>query len=163
MSFRLCHDQFGCLVDAVVRAVPIDNHAIDAAADHVHNLAMNLSRVCGTIADIHVVGLTKPKHEMGVNLRRCTRVEQGMDVHFAHVAAPEVAIALADKAVGCTCVIGGLGGQGCSRYDVICVGVRARGAGQQNCNNKSFKTHLSSGAEVPRILPAEFKGRRARL
>lgn len=68
MSFCLCHHEFGCLIDAIVRAVPIDNYAINAAADHVGDLAMDLVRIRRTIAHIHVVRAAEPQQQMGINL-----------------------------------------------------------------------------------------------
>jgi hypothetical protein len=45
VSLGLCHHQLRRLIDAVVRAVPVNDDAINSAADHVCDLTMNLSRV----------------------------------------------------------------------------------------------------------------------
>jgi hypothetical protein len=51
MSFRLRHNQFRGLVDAVVGAVPVDNHAVNSAADHICDLPMDLFGVSRPVAD----------------------------------------------------------------------------------------------------------------
>ena len=56
------------VVLVVVRAVPVDDHAVDAAADHVGDLAVNLCGVGGAVADVHVVRPAKPHHHMGIDL-----------------------------------------------------------------------------------------------
>jgi hypothetical protein len=74
MSFRLCHHEFGCLIDGIVWAVPIDNHAINAAADHVGDLVMDLVGIRRTIAHIHVVRAAEPQQQMGIDLGSCTGI-----------------------------------------------------------------------------------------
>lgn len=72
MGFGLGHDQLGCVIDVVVRPVPIDDHSIDAAAHHIANLAVNLRRIIGTVADIHVARTAEPQHQVSVDFRRRT-------------------------------------------------------------------------------------------
>lgn len=62
VTFRLCHHQFRRLVNAVVRAVPVHNHAINSAADHVRDLTMDLFCIRGTVTDVHVVRASEPEH-----------------------------------------------------------------------------------------------------
>jgi len=76
MRLRLSHDQLCGLVNAVVRAIPIDKNAIDSATDHVRDLAVDLRLVHGAIAHVHMVGLPEPKHEVGIDLGVRARVEQ---------------------------------------------------------------------------------------
>jgi hypothetical protein len=45
MALCLRHHQLRCLVDGIPRPIPIDDYSIDAAADHVINLTLNLRRV----------------------------------------------------------------------------------------------------------------------
>ena len=61
MRLSLGHHQLRRLIDAVVRAVPVDDHAIDSPADHVGDLAVNLGRIRRTVADIHVAGASEPQ------------------------------------------------------------------------------------------------------
>jgi hypothetical protein len=46
MFLGLSHHQLRSLVDGIVWAVPVNDHAIDAAADHVCDLTLDLRRVC---------------------------------------------------------------------------------------------------------------------
>lgn len=62
VSFRLCHHQFRGLVDAVVRSVPVDNHPVNSAADHIFDLPMDLLCVGRVVADIHVIRASEPQH-----------------------------------------------------------------------------------------------------
>jgi len=55
MLFRLRHHQLRGLIRRTVRTIPIDDHAIDASADHVINLPGDLPRVGRAITDIHMV------------------------------------------------------------------------------------------------------------
>ena len=60
MSFGFSHHKFRGLVDAIVRPVPVDNHSVNSAADHVCDLPVDLFCVCGTVTDIHVVRTSEP-------------------------------------------------------------------------------------------------------
>ena len=60
MSFSLGHHQLRSLVDAIVRAIPVDNHSVNSAADHVCDLPVDLVCIRGTVTDIHVVRTTEP-------------------------------------------------------------------------------------------------------
>jgi hypothetical protein len=55
MLFGLLHHELRGLIHGITRPVPIDNHAIDATADHVVYLALDLVRIGGAVADIHVI------------------------------------------------------------------------------------------------------------
>src|SRR5437879_1367775 len=122
MSFGLSHHQFRGLVDAIVRAVPVDNHSINSPADHVCDLPVDLFCVRGIVTDIHVVRTSEPEQEMGVHLGSRARVEQTMNVDLTHIACSGVPIALGQKAVGCTCVVCRLCGQcGCGYNGICCL------------------------------------------
>jgi len=72
MLFSFSHDEFGSAINAVVRAVPIDDDAIDAAADHVIDLTVDLGGVIRVVAHVHVIGAAKPQHQVGVDFRVCS-------------------------------------------------------------------------------------------
>jgi len=110
VSFRLCHDQFGCLVDAVVRSVPVNDHTIDSAADHVGNLAMHLFPVGRTVTDIHVVRPSEPQQQVGIYLRRGAGIEQIANMDFADTAGTGVPIRLRRETGRYACVTCSLGG-----------------------------------------------------
>lgn len=99
MIFGLGHDELRGFVDGVAGAVPIDDHAIDAAADHIGNLAVDLRGVGRAIADVHVVVLAKPEHQVGVNLGSRSVVEQSVNIVFADISRSQVAIRLAGEAI----------------------------------------------------------------
>ncbi len=60
MTLRRCHHQLRRLVDRIVRPIPVDDYAIDAAAHHVINLTLHLRRVRFTVANVHVARLAEP-------------------------------------------------------------------------------------------------------
>jgi len=76
MFFRFGHDQLCGLINAGVWAIPVDDDTVDTAADHVCNLTVNLGGVGGTVADIHVVRLSEPQHEMSVDLSIGAGIQQ---------------------------------------------------------------------------------------
>lgn len=92
MSFSLCHDLERGLIDGITRTVPIEDHAIDSAADHVINLVFHLCRTGRVVADIHMVRLAEPENHVGVDLSCRTRIQQGMHIDLADVSGTQVAI-----------------------------------------------------------------------
>jgi hypothetical protein len=116
LGFR--HDQLRRLIDRVVGTVPVDDHAVDAAADQVRDLALNLIRVGGAVADIHVLRPAKPQKQVRIHLRRRPGIEQRMDVDLAYVTGAPVAVRLIHEAVGCARVVGGLSGESRGGYHV---------------------------------------------
>ncbi len=55
MRFGLGHHQLRRLINVVVGPIPVDHHAVDATADHVGNLIVDLRRVGRAITDVHVL------------------------------------------------------------------------------------------------------------
>ena len=100
MGFGRGHDQLRGLIDGVAGTVPIDDHAIDAAAYHVVYLRLSLSGVGGTVADIHVVGLAEPHDHVGINLGGGAGIEQRVDVDLAYVSRALIAVRLSRKSIG---------------------------------------------------------------
>lgn len=111
MSLGFGHYQLRRLVDAVVWPIPIDDHSINTSADHVCDLAVNLSRVRRVIADVHMIRPAEPQQQVSVNLGVCSRVEQGMDINFADIFGRRVTVALSDEAIDRARIISGLCGQ----------------------------------------------------
>src|SRR5438270_6240402 len=108
MFFGFVHDKSSGLVNSVVGAVPVNDDAIDAAADHVRDLALDLGRIVGVVSDVHVVGSSKPQHHVGEDFGRSAGVEQRVDVHFADVVGAEISIGLGSKGIGRTAIVYGL-------------------------------------------------------
>jgi len=100
MILRFCHHKFGGVVFAVVRTVPVNDHAVDTAADHVGDLLMNLSGIRGVVANVHVVRSSKPHHHVCVDLGGRPWIQQRVHVHFADVSGASIVVALFDKTVG---------------------------------------------------------------
>ena len=150
MSFRLRHDELRRLIDAVVRAIPVDDHPINSTADHVGDLAMNLFRVCRTVADIHMVRTTEPQQQMGINLGRRAGIQQAVNIDFTDVGGGAVPVTLSQETAGCTCVVGRLDGQSCGGYNRISCRAYTRPRQEHNESAPTSKTHLPSGAEFPR-------------
>lgn len=55
MRFRLSHDEFCCLIRRAVFSIPVDNDAVDSAADHVFDLVVDLRGIRRLVAHIHMV------------------------------------------------------------------------------------------------------------
>jgi len=96
----LGHERERSLILPVVGTIPIDDYAIDAAADHIADLVFNLHCVGRTVADVHVVRLSEPDHQVSVDLGRGPGIEQIMEVDLAYITGAAVAVRLAHKAVG---------------------------------------------------------------
>jgi len=151
MILGLRHDQLGCFVLRIVRAVPVKNYTVDSAADHVVNLILDLLWVAGTVADIHVIRIAEPKHHVGINLGGCSRIEQRVDVNLADVSRSPVAIRKARECVGCTRVVRNLSSErsggyyiGRNRHTL------GRNSQHEGCNRRVVSNHRSSGAEKSR-------------
>ena len=99
MRFCLCHHQFRALVDAVIRSIPVDDHAFNPPADHVADLAMDLCRVRRTVTHVHVVRSPKPQQQMGIHLGCRAGIEQAVNIDLAHIAGWGVPIGLGWKTV----------------------------------------------------------------
>ena len=137
MAFGLCHDRLRRLVDEIVWSVPVDNHSINAAADHVINLVLDLRRISGTIADIHMAGLPKPEQQVGIDLRRRSRIKQRVDVDFADVSGSPIAVRLAQETVRRARVVGGLSRESGSRYHVGGARRTQAHTSENGCNRES--------------------------
>ena len=108
LSFR--HNEFRGRVFVVIRTVPVDDHAVDSAADHVRDLIVNLAGVGGTVPDVHVVRSSEPHHQVGINFGGRARIKQRVYVDFADTCGASVAIGLRDKTGRRTRIIRRLGG-----------------------------------------------------
>lgn len=121
MLFGFCHYQLGGLILCVPLAIPIDDHAIDATADHVGDLVVNLGGARRTVADVHVVRAAEPEHEVSIDFCGCARIKQRVHVDLADVSGPRIPIRLAVESVGCTGVIAGQRRQrGCRLNRISC-------------------------------------------
>lgn len=94
MRLSFCHHQLRGLINAVVGAVPIDDDAVNSPADHVGDLPMDLLRIRGVVADIHVVRASEPQQQVCVHLCASAGIEQAVNIDLAHVPGRAVAIAL---------------------------------------------------------------------
>ena len=108
MTLRFCHHKFGGVVFAVVGTVPVNDHAVDAAADHVGDLLMNLPGVGGVVANVHVVRSSEPHHHVCIDLGGRARIQQRVQVHFADISGASIAIRLFGETVRGTRIVGRL-------------------------------------------------------
>jgi len=77
MSFGFSHHSLRCLIDSgIVRPVPVDCHAIDAAIDHIQNLSLDLRGIGRFIADVHVIGAAEPEHQVSENFCMASGIKQ---------------------------------------------------------------------------------------
>ncbi len=109
MSFSRRHHELRSLIDGISGTVPIDYDAVDAPADHVVYLIIDLSCVVGIVADVHMVRAAEPKHKVRVDLGSRAGIEQRMNVNLADVSRAVVAIGLGKKAIRGAGIVGGLG------------------------------------------------------
>ena len=109
MLLRLVHHQLrGLIHGVVVRPIPIDDHAIDPAADHVFDLPLDLRRIVRVVSDVHMVGRPEPQQQLCQHLGVRTRVEQRVNVNLAYVIRPQVSISLVGEIVRGAAVVGSL-------------------------------------------------------
>lgn len=111
MSFGLGHHLESSLVGKAARPVPVDDDAIDAAADHIGDLAVYLRGIGRVVTHVHVVRAAEPYHHVSVDFGGRARIQQRVDVDFAHIPGGEVSVGLRGKAVGGAGVVRRLCGQ----------------------------------------------------
>jgi hypothetical protein len=119
MLFRLRHDELRGLIDGVVGSVPVDDDSIDSPADHVINLGVNLRRIGGAVADIHVIRLSEPQKQVGVDLGCSSGVEQGMNVDLADISRTQIAVGLRRKTIRCAGIVIDLRAQRGRGHDIV--------------------------------------------
>ena len=110
MALGLRHHELCCLIDAVVRTVPVENDAVDATADHVRDLLVHLYSVSGTVTNVHVVRSSEPQHEVSVHFAGRARIKQRMHIHLAHISGARIAVGLSGETICRTRVVRGLCG-----------------------------------------------------
>jgi hypothetical protein len=141
IALRRRHHVLRSLVDAIARPVPIDNRAIDATADHVINLTLDLRRVRLAVTNIHVVRLTEPENHVSVNLGRGSRVKQGVNVNLTYISRASIVICLGREGVCGAGVVRSLSRKSCGGYHVRGTGrTQSRRCQHCDCNYQS-KTH----------------------
>ncbi len=85
VGFSFSHHEFRRVVDAVVWAIPVDDDSVDSSTNHVIDLTVNLRRIAGVVAHIHMIGTAEPQQEMSEHFAVGAGVEQRVDVDFAHI------------------------------------------------------------------------------
>lgn len=120
MSFRLGHHQLRGVINAVVCPIPVNDHAIDASADHVCNLVVDLPCVIRVVPDAHMIRAAEPEQQMRINLGIRSRIEQRMHVNLADVRRARIAVALIRKALRRAGIVCCLCCQGCRGFDGVC-------------------------------------------
>lgn len=68
--------QSSLIAERVPKSVPVDNHALNTAADHVRNLTVNLRRILRVVTNAHMAWITKPGHQMRVHLGARSRIQE---------------------------------------------------------------------------------------
>lgn len=92
MLFSLCHHQLGGLIDGIAGPVPVDDDAVNSAADHVLDLIVNLRGIVGVVADVHVVGFSKPQKQVCVDLGRGAGIEQRVNINLADIGCAQISV-----------------------------------------------------------------------
>jgi len=101
--------QRSLIAERVPKSVPVDDHTVNTAADHVRNLTVDLRGILGVVTDTHMARIAKPGHQMRIHLGACASIQKRMDVHFADIPGPHISIALRAKSIGCTGIVGSFG------------------------------------------------------
>jgi hypothetical protein len=117
IGFGLVHHKLRGLIRCAARPIPIDHDAIDAPADHVADLPLDLGGVGGAVADVHVIGSAEPEHQVGIDPGRGARVKQRADTYLAHASRTEIPVRLRREGIGGAGVVGSLCFQRCSGND----------------------------------------------
>jgi hypothetical protein len=118
MGLGFGHDRQRSLINRVVGTVPVNDYAIDSPADHVVDLALDLPGVRGIVANIHMLGASEPKKQMGIHLGSSARIKQRVDVDLTYISSAAIAIRLLCETVGRAGVVGGLSGKRCGGHHV---------------------------------------------
>ena len=158
VSLRFGHDELCGLVDIVVRTIPINDDAIDSAADHVRDLIVNLPRVGRAVADVHVVRTSEPHEQVSIDLCVRARIEQRVHIHFAYVAGSRIAIGLTNEIVGGAGIVRRLCRECRGGHDIVTGRTYTGHRQQQSCSAECLSKHLPSGAEA---LQPGSRGRHA--
>ena len=116
MLLDLLHDFERSDVGRVAGAVPVNDEAVDAAADHVLDLFVDLGFVPGDVADLHVAMIAEPGHEVSDDLSGRAGIEQRADIKLADIGGGHIAIGLRLKTIRRACVVGGFGSKRSSRH-----------------------------------------------
>ena len=103
------HRQRSLIGEGVPKSVPVDDHALNTAADHVRNLTVNLCRILGVVTDTHMAWIAKPGHQMRVHLGARSGIQERMDIHLAGIASSDISVALRHKTIGRAGIVGSLG------------------------------------------------------
>ena len=122
MLLHFLHHANRSSVCVVCGTVPINDQSIDAAADHVHDLAVNLSLVPGNVADLHVTVIAEPRHEVGNDLRARARIQKCMNILLADICSGRISVGLRHEAVCSACIVGGQCLQRCCGNDLQITG-----------------------------------------
>jgi hypothetical protein len=112
MPLGLLHELNGGAVVGIVGAVPVNEGAFDAPADHVFNLAAHLVGIGRVVSHVHVFGAAKPGHQVGVDFGLCAGIEKRMQVNLADIRGTDIAVGLVGKMI---CGAGVVGGQRAKR------------------------------------------------
>src|SRR5439155_5911193 len=108
VSLGFLHDRVGSVVDEVSWPVPDHEDSINAPADHVSNLAVDLSGIGRVVTYVHVAWLTKPQHQVGENFGTGARIKQRVDVNLADITRTQITVRLRRKSICSAGIVRGL-------------------------------------------------------
>ena len=133
------------VVMRILRAIPVDDETINAAADGIGHLGVDHGRISFIAkADADVTGTAPPRHVVGKYFRGSTGIKQRVNVNFTDVSRHDIAVGGALEAAGEIGVISGfLGKRG--------GGLKCRGA---ECRNRDKQCPAESENLAHVILPS---------
>ena len=101
--------------ESVAKSIPVNDHPVDAAADHVRDLTMDLCWILRAVTDAHMARIAEPGHQMRVYLGVRTWIQERMDIQLAGIAGTHISIALRLESTCRTSIVGGFGLKSSSR------------------------------------------------
>src|SRR5438309_8196828 len=97
-----------------------------------------------------MVRAPKPEHQVGEDLGRRAGIKQSVNVNSAHISRTDVSIVLERKSVGGAGIVCLLFSERGCRYDGVLTRRHTCQGKKQSGGTPILKTHLPSGAELPR-------------
>jgi hypothetical protein len=107
--------QRGLIGESVAKSVPVNDHTVDAAVDHVRDLTMDLRWILRAVTDAHMARIAKPGHQMRVYLGIRTGIQKRMNIQLAGIAGAHISIALQLESICRASIVGGFGLKSSSR------------------------------------------------
>jgi hypothetical protein len=91
--------QRGFVGECISESIPVDDHTINAAADHVRDLTVNLRWILRVVTHIHMTWIAKPGHQMRYDFAARARIQKSMNIQLAGISGAHISVALRLKSI----------------------------------------------------------------